>query len=274
MGNSGEIELQVLICTIGAEGIKRICSTPRPEVPGVEYLICWQQPDTPIPVPEELEARNDIRIVIHQSKGLSRNRNCAMAASSAPLCLIGDDDVAYDAKGLKALMQAFRTNPDVDIICMRYTCNGSYVKPYGDTPFSLKKAPKGWYITSFEIAYRRESPAGGTVFCEQLGLGAPLLRAGEEDVWLYDSIQAGAKGVFMPIDIGEHDHPTTAERHQSEEWLIMTHGAVLSHIHPRSWLPRCMVHSLRQHHRSCLSYTFLCLKGAWHARRHRMFRKK
>lgn len=264
--------LQVLVCTIGTEGIQRVCATPRPQVSGVEYLICWQQPHGPIPIPDELKTRSDVRILTHSSSGLSRNRNFAMERATAPFCLIGDDDVAYDAVGLENLIKAFQANPKTDIICTRYTCNGEYIKPYGSTPFFINKAPKGWYATSFEIAYRRESRAGNTRFCEQLGLGVPLLKAGEEDIWICDSLRAGASGICLPIDIGTHDHPTTSERHASQDWLIMTHGAVLSHIHPFTWPLRCIVHSMRQNDKTIISYLLLCLKGAAYARRHRIFR--
>lgn len=271
MGSSDEIKLQVLVCTIGEEGIQRVCSTPRPRVPGVEYIICWQQPNNPLSIPPALKARSDIRIVIHHTRGLSCNRNRAMNESDAPFCLIGDDDVEYAAEGLNALIEAFALHPHADIICTRYTCNGAYVKPYGLEPFTLDNAPKGWYPTSFEIAYRRESPAGETRFCEQFGLGAPLFRAGEEDIWLYDSMRTGAQAICLPIDIGKHDRPTTGERHAAEAWFVMTHGAVMSHIHPRSWIARCMVHSVRQRIWYASRYMLLCLKGAWYAHRKRLF---
>ena len=39
---SQHIALQVLVCTIGDEGIARVASSHLPAVAGVEYVVCWQ----------------------------------------------------------------------------------------------------------------------------------------------------------------------------------------------------------------------------------------
>ena len=275
-----EVKLQVLVCTIGREGMERFLATDRPQVEGVQYLVSWQQPDPTLEIP----ARSDITVITSDTSGLSVNRNLAMEAATAPYCLIGDDDVAYSASGLAELMYAFDTRPDLDVAALRYTCNGRYIKPYSENPFNLNWPVKGWYPTSFELAYRRESPAGRIRFNERLGLGAEHLKAGEEDVWLFDALQLGTRvamrkrddnahqALFLPITIGAHDHPTTAERHAAEPWLAETHGAVMSHIHPGDWRLRCLVHGWRSPHFSTLRYMRLCLQGAKYARKHKIFK--
>lgn len=82
------MRLQVLICTIGAEGIARVLKAVHPRVEGVGYLVSWQQPDGDIPVPQELAERQDFQVFIHRSHGISRNRNFAISCASAPLCLM------------------------------------------------------------------------------------------------------------------------------------------------------------------------------------------
>lgn len=259
------VSLEVLICTIGAEGIARVVKARHPQIPGVHYTVSWQLPDGEMPVPPALADREDFTVCINGTRGLSRNRNIAMSVSTAPLILIGDDDVDYSAEGLNALIEAFRTRPRVDIICCRYRCNGGYAKVYGLGEFDVRHAPKGWYVTSFEIAYRSESVCGEIPFNENLGIGAPLFCAGEESVWLSECCRAGARAIGLPIEIGAHDAPTTCDRMGREPWYAMTHGLVMRRLHRRSWLLRLMVHALREEHAgrwNAMRYLRLCLKGA------------
>ena len=66
------VKLQVLICTIGAEGIGRVVESSRPEVEGVEYIVSWQLPDGDMDVPEALAVRDDIKVCKVNNRGGSR----------------------------------------------------------------------------------------------------------------------------------------------------------------------------------------------------------
>ena len=92
------VKLQVLICTIGAEGIRRVVESSHPEVEGVEYLVSWQLPDGDMDVPEALVVRDDVKVCKVNSRGICRNRNNAVRCATAPLCLMSDDDVCYNEK--------------------------------------------------------------------------------------------------------------------------------------------------------------------------------
>ena len=69
------VKLQVLICTIGAEGIGRVVDSSHPEVEGVEYLVSWQLPDGDMDVPEALVVRDDVKVCKVNNRGICRNRN-------------------------------------------------------------------------------------------------------------------------------------------------------------------------------------------------------
>lgn len=246
MGSIDGIKLEVLICTIGAEGMARVATSAHPAVPGVLYTVCWQQPDGPLTAPDALTSRADFRVLATPTRGLSVNRNFALEHACGECLLIGDDDVDYSAQGLAELIAAFEEHAEADILCCRYLCRGRHVKPYGEGVFDVRRAPKGWYATSFEIALRGHGVCSVTPFNEHFGLGAPLFRAGEEDVWLYDCRRRGARALGVPVTIGEHNADTTSERHGRDDWYVMTKGAVLSHIKPRSWRLRVLVHALRE----------------------------
>lgn len=269
------IELQVLICTIGEEGIRRVVNTKHPIVNGVEYLVSWQQPDKKIDIPEELTCRNDIKVCITQSKGICKNRNHAIECASAPICLMSDDDVDYEADELNSLIHAFKDNPDTDLITIKYRSE-RHQKIYPEYSFDLRKPAKGYYVTCFEIAFRLHSVKNRVKFNENISLGTPVLRCGEEDVFIHDAKHQGLNMIFIPITVGTHNHPTTGDRDLCEPYFWMTKGAVFSYIFKISWIPRIIVNAWRTSRKTGKSVFYFIrhgFAGVAYARKHNVFKK-
>lgn len=241
---SEECRLQVLICTFGVDGIRRVCNSAHPEVDGVRYLVSWQQPDGPVDVPEGLEAREDFEVVVSATRGLSRNRNIALDAATAPLVLISDDDVSYTADRLGQVIEAFEDRPESDLITMQYECSGDK-KTYIGKETNLRYAPKKYYVSSIEIAFRlgrvRES---GLRFNERFGIGAEFI-AGEEQIFIDDALRAGLECRYVPRVICRHDGTTTSDRHFYDHAYIATKGAVFSRLFRFTWPLRMLTHALR-----------------------------
>lgn len=266
--------LQVQIAAFGQEGIDRVAAHQHPQIEGVRWLVSLQMPEGEVRIPDALAVRQDFDIIIHRDKGLARNRNHALDfPSDSGIVLIADDDIDYSAEGLLALIQAFADYPEADIICCRYLNNGQYVKNYGDgTVFSLKKPPFGWYVSSIEMAFRREV-VGSLRFNENTGIGSGKLIAGEDSIFFVDLLRQGANGICAPIDIGSHNHDTTGERLQTDPEFLKSHGACLTHIKPVTWFPRLLLHARRNSlpFFSCLRHT---LAGAVYALIHRPFKNQ
>lgn len=268
------VKLQVLICTIGAEGIRRVVESSHPEVEGVEYLVSWQLPDGDMDVPEALVVRDDVKVCKVNSRGICRNRNNAVRCATAPLCLMSDDDVCYKEEELKLLIYAFEQYPDADIITVRHHSD-NYPKAYPDLSLDLVNAPKGYYVTCFEIAFRISAVKGVVKFNENISIGTPVLRCGEEDVFIHDAKKAGLKARFVPIVVGTHNHPTTAGRDAEEPYFWMTKGAVFSYIHRFTWLPRIVVNAWRASRKSEKSFGFFlinALRGVKYAHENKVFK--
>lgn len=233
-----------MICTYGADGIKRVALSQHPSVPEVEYLVGWQIDDTECPIPEELN-RHDFKIFRHATKGLSRNRNYLLSKATAPILLISDDDVDYTPLQLKSVINAFDSNPEYDIITFRYDSTKSK-KRYPNHSFYLWNAPKGYYTTSFEIGIRNKYYLSTLKFNESFGIGSGIFIAGEEDIFLHDCKKKKLKGIFIPITICTHTGDTTSERNLYNPLYIQTKGAVFIHIHPFTWPLRMVAHALRE----------------------------
>lgn len=237
-----EVKLQVLICTYGEEGIKRVIECNHQPCEGVEYLVSWQQPDTDIPVPAEL-MRDDFKVAIIKSKGLSKNRNASINLATAPLLLLSDDDIQSTPEQLKAIIETYEKYPSKEIITFKI----DYLDPikyYPSNLFDLKKFEPGYYVTTPEISFRRSSIQGVISFNENFGIGA-MFPVGEEDIFLYDCMIHNLKGIFLPITIGTHPTNTSADRLKHLPEFIQTKGAVFLHVKPKSWFPRMIAHALR-----------------------------
>lgn len=272
--NGASALLQVLICTYGEDGIKRVAAGNHPEVAGVEYLVSWQT-DGNTTIPASLD-REDFTIHTSHTKGLSANRNIALSLASAPLLLISDDDVDYSESGLRSIIEAFDTHKDMDILTFRYE-SSSHSKYYPESPCDLSTPERGYFVTSFEIALRKDSVKGKLWFNENFGIGS-IFPSGEEDVFIKECLNAGLKGLFLPITIARHDGTTTSERNLMLPARPQTKGAVFLCLHPHDWPLRMIAHALREIPLwrkglvpSPVSYCLNWIKGVRIARRNSVF---
>lgn len=269
-----DIQLQILICTCGNEGIVRVASGQHPKVIGVEYIVSWQTKEENA-LPETLQ-REDFIVYRSYTNGLSINRNIALSKATAPIVLISDDDADYTTEGLNTVINAFRENPNTDIIAFEYA-SSTQQKHYPTKSFSLAHPPKGYFVSSIEIAMRRESVQGKIWFNENFGIGAPF-PSGEEDIFLKDCLDNGLNGIFIPKTIVRHDGTTTSERNLMSSSRPQTKGAVFLRLHPNDWLLRMIAHAIREYPlwRKCIvpspfSYCINWIKGVSKARRLKAF---
>ena len=234
--------LQVMICTYGREGLERVAAASHPKVKGVEYLVCCQIEGNHV-LPEKLE-REDFRVIRSSTRGLSVNRNIALSHATAPLLLLSDDDADYSEQGLLDVMESFKKNPDADIIAFRYASSLSK-KFYPEEVVSLSQCPKGYYISSIEIAMRRKSVQGAIWFNEDFGVGATF-PSGEEDIFIRECLDRGLNGIYIPKTIVSHDGTTTSGRNLMLPSRPQTKGAVFLRLYPRQWPLRMIAHTLRE----------------------------
>lgn len=239
-------KLQVMICTFGPEGIERVANAHHPVMDDVEYIVGWQLPDGDCDIPESLKARHDFKIYKTDSKGLSKNRNFILSKATAPLLLVSDDDADYYENCLREVIHSFEKNPDLGLITFKYDSYPQQ-KNYPEKSFSLSNPPKGYYISSLDIAFRRELIQGRIFFNENFGVGATFI-SGEEEIFCHDCLKSGIKGAFVPVSICRHDASTTSSRHKNSPEFIRTKGAVISKLHPKSWPLKLITHLIRNQH--------------------------
>lgn len=257
--------LQVLIATCGGDGIIRVCNMDLPTVPGVEYLVMWQKHGD-APVPSELVSRKDVMVLRSERIGLSANRNDLLAAATAPLVLIADDDLRYTAKSLQEVMAVTEANPDVDYFSFRYS--GPDAKFYPDHECSLCKPIRNFYQTSFEVAMRRNERTAELRYREDFGIGAPYFGSGEEEMLLMSARRHGVNCRFFPITIVTHPGLSTGLRKPTAVTLH-SRAAIVALRNKWTWPLRILLLSWRLRSVSALGpLVSAACKVARHRRRY------
>ncbi|MDE6417063.1 MAG: hypothetical protein K2K68_08575, partial [Duncaniella sp.] len=84
----------------------------------------------------------------------------------------------------------------------------------------------------FEIALRRNSPAGSLRFNELFGPGAPMFTEAEHEVFVLTARERGVRMRFFPVTITCHPGLTTGCRKVSNNGILLSAGAVIIKTFP------------------------------------------
>lgn len=235
------LTLDLAIVTYRPEGIERVARMKLPRVPGVRYIVSWQE-DGGAPVPPPLR-RDDVEVFRHDRPGISSNRNNAIARCRADIVLLADDDITFGEDNLEAVRLTFENNPDVDVATFRSVKHGGTVYPASATQLR-QPLPKGYSVTSFEIALRR-STAGGLRCCTELGLGSPRLHGGEDEILLLTALKRGLRCMYFPVTVCEHPHPSTGTKARLTAGNLEAAGCVIALYYPLSCILRVPLIAVR-----------------------------
>lgn len=235
--------LDVAIATWQPSGIDRIREMDLPHVPGVRYIVSWQEYGTSATIPAEISNRNDIDIHLCDARGVSANRNNALNHCYADIVLMSDDDLKYNADQLKAVIHTFEERPELHLATFRY---GNALKTYPDNECKLTfPLPKNYGVATFEIAIRRNLPVK-LRFDELFGPGSPVWQAAEDEKFLWDARKAGLNCLFIPIDITTHNGLTTGDKPITHRGVAAASGKMIRLEYPNSWMLRILLKSWRQ----------------------------
>ena len=218
--------LEILICAYNNR-IENVANVLMPPMHNITYLISWQQSDdfTAPELPDALR-REDVKICTLRGKGLSLNRNNAIACATGDICLIGDDDITYLPNHVPHIIEIFESHPTIDIATFKYESRNN-PKQYPSYSFDLRQSAKGYYVTSFEIAFRRKSVQGKVWFNPLFGPNSPMFISGEDGMFVFDALSKGLSGFFFPYVIARHHHATTRTHSAADPRLVMATAAFI-----------------------------------------------
>ena len=218
--------IDISIVTYKPEGIFRVAKMVLPPLPGVSYVVSWQDHRN-TPIPDALK-RPDITILRFDGYGLSENRNNVIANCKADIVLIADDDLKLFPDGIRQLISTFEST-SVDVATYRSIMPHKIIYPTHECKLSAN-LPKNYSVRSFEIAIRRAT-AGHLRCCPELGL-THRMHGGEDEILLYTAIKHGLDCRFFPITISEHDHPSTGDKASFTDCNLRAFGCVIALMNP------------------------------------------
>lgn len=231
--------LDIAIPTYLSTGPYTFLEQNQPQVPGVRYVLSWQEHDNQ-PIPYELSKRDDVIVVRCQEHGLSANRNNALRHCTADIILMGDDDVAYDAAGLTAVMEIFANRCDMQVAFLR---NVPHEKVYPAYELQIgRRLPKGYYVGTPEIAVRRDVCHE---FDSNFGPGAPTFTAGEDSKWAIDALRNCLVCRMIPITVGYHKAATLGNRPIVDMGVLKAEGQLIKIDHRWLWPIRIVLKAIR-----------------------------
>lgn len=236
--------LDILISTFEG-GIARVEHVLLPPQEGIRYVVAWQwtAPTWANHVPT-WASRPDVTLLSWHGRGLSANRNHALAAARGDAALICDDDCRLVPEALHQVLRLVEEHPEVDVFLLRMAdYNGRLLKAYPTAPFDYAHRPRGYYPSSCEMLLRTGRPL--PCFDTRFGLGSDRLACGEEEVFLLETLRRGLRVEFFPLTVVSTLPLTTGARFATDAGVRRAKGAVL-----------CLQHGT-------LGAVLRCLKFAW-----------
>ena len=237
--------LQILICTYNA-GICDVPSILLPPAEGIGYVVSMQYTDACFleQIPDVLRRREDVILSTIAGKGLSANRNNALAHATAEVCVIADDDVRYTLSDLHRIASEHVAKPKADVLLFQATRPQGLLKEYPPQPFDFAHIPSGYYPSSIEITFKRER-VKHIPFDLRFGLGSGNIVNGEEEVWLNTlHRKAGRTVCYVPIPIVHTlDVPQGGAHFATNPDVQRAKGAKLYYIYGVMGLLRCVKES-------------------------------
>lgn len=222
--------VEILVSTLDS-GIRCVPEVLLPPRPDVRYLVSWQhdREDAATPLPAQL-VRPDVRIEHLQGRGLSRNRNNAIAHATGDILVLADDDMSLQPEFIDNIQRTYAAHPEADIITFQALNEyDELMRDYAPHPFTYSKRPRGTFFCSWEISFRRT--ASLPRFDERFGLGADYLACGEEDIFMDEAYRRGLNIRYEPLPIAKTDSHTTGTLFTTSPAVQRSKGAVLCHVH-------------------------------------------
>lgn len=204
------MRINMLVATLDG-GIKRVPQILLPPRDDLQYIVSHQVTSSRYrKVPANLH-RKDISVVQIEGKGLSRNRNNALALADGDIVMLADDDVRYREEYIEHVQAAFAADPKMSVACFKIATppGEPEYKEYAEHPYLLNDE-EHHYISTLEIVFRLgRIKEKGIYFDERFGLGSRLNNFGEEAVFIHDCLKAGLRVKYIPEYIVEHPAVST-----------------------------------------------------------------
>lgn len=187
----------------------------------------------------EILVTEGIKMITTNTRGVGLNRNIALLAADAELLLFADDDMVYYDGLTDGVVQAFRENPQADVLIfgVDITRNGEITERRHLKPRRLRV----WNSMRFgavRIAVRRTALLRANItFNQNFGGGCPF-SAGEDTLFLKACFDAGLRVYAHPYVLGTCAKDVSSWFVGHNEKYFYDKGVLMRYLFPKC--PRLM----------------------------------
>lgn len=186
-------------------------------------------------------------------RGVGLNRNNALMRADADICLFADDDMVYEDNYVEIIENAFRDNPNADVIIFN-------LREKIITRKLINKKSRVGYLNylrygTARVAVRLSSVKKHGIYFNQCFGGGTEHCHGEDNLFLNACLKNKLKIVAMPVYIGS----LTEERVSSwnngyDEKYVKDQGVLFRTLSRRWWRLLCLQDALRRHNSYNMSF--------------------
>jgi GT2 family glycosyltransferase len=165
-----------------------------------QILVVVQNPDQ-----DKLQiSNNSIDFVELNNRGVAKSRNAALDNAKGKYLIFGDDDITFRESGLQQLIDYLEQHPECAIVMAQAVDeNGALRKSYPSKSHKLSRFNSAKAAT-YEMMVRVDAIKNkGIRFDENFGAGVDNY-LGDEYIFIADALNAGLKGVFLPVPVAVH----------------------------------------------------------------------
>lgn len=176
-----------------------------------------------------------VRMLSTDTKGVGINRNLALQLAEADILLFADDDMVYYDGTLQGVLDAFRQQPDADVIffCMDYTRDGEIFEQRRHKTKRLHT----WNCLRYgaaRMAIRREAVVRHRLAFSTLFGGGCRYSSGEDTLFILEAVRAGLKLYASDYVIGKCAKDTSSWFSGYNEKYFYDRGALVACAFPKT----------------------------------------
>ncbi|MGA0851420.1 MAG: glycosyltransferase family 2 protein, partial [Candidatus Nanopelagicaceae bacterium] len=165
-----------------------------------QLLVVVQNPDQ-----DKLQISNkSVDLIELNNRGVAKSRNAALDNAKGKYLIFGDDDITFWESGIQQLIDYLEQHLECAIVMAQAVDeNGALRKSYPTKSHHLNRFNSAKAAT-YEMMVRVDAIKNkGIRFDENFGAGVDNY-LGDEYIFIADALNAGLKGVFLPVPVAVH----------------------------------------------------------------------
>lgn len=175
-----------------------------------------------------------VTMISTQTRGVGLNRNIALLASKADIVLFADDDICYYDGELKGVKEAFRNNPEADIII--FSTDISLGGEIIERRYNKRKRVHVWNSMkygTYSIAARKSALLKANLKFSELFGGGCHFSCGEDSIFIKSCFDRALKVYTDPYVLGNRSKDSSSWFKGFNKKYLYDKGVLFSCLFPK-----------------------------------------